>query len=269
MEVVEREHDAAGSRHPLDAVVAERRQQPDEGADRVPADRPDGVGARHAGLLREDDLLDPGNDLVDGEVGRVDLDRVLGRAHVDRVLLVAEPEVGGERVGADPRPLGGAPRGADALVRDEVDLHLCLGRDDRADVAALDHDVALAPERALPLAHHLAHVVVARDDGDELVDVRLADRGRDVAAVDEDAALLVEPDRVLGRERGQLAGEVECHAAAARQPGQRAVHRPRVEVAEAEPLGEKPCDRALAGPCGPIDGDDHQEVVALSESSRS
>ena len=219
--------------------------------------------------LREDDLLDPGDDLVDGEVGRVDLDRVLGRPHVDRVPLVAEAQVGGERVGADPRPLRRAPGGADALVRDEVDLDLSLRRDDRADVAALDHDVALRPERALALSHHLAHVVVAGDDRDELVDVRLADRGGDVAAVDEDAALLVEPDRVLGRERGELAGEVERDAAAPRQPRQRAVHRPGVEVAEAEPLGEKPCDRALAGPCGPVDGDDHQVVVALSESSRS
>ena len=55
---------------------------------------------------------------------------------------------------------------------------------------------------------------------------------------------LVEADRVLGRERGQLVGEVERDAAAPRQPGQRAVHRPRVEVAEAEPLGEyavRPC----------------------------
>ena len=77
------------------------------------------------------------------------------------------------------------------------------------------------------------------------------------------------PTGFSSRERGELAGEVERDAAAARQPRQRAVHRPGVEVAEAEPLGEKPCDRALAGPCGPVDGDDHQVVVALSESSRS
>ena len=223
----------------------------------------------HAVLLGDDDLLDPRDDLVDREVGRVDLDRVLGGPHVDGVLLVAEPQVGRERIGADPGPLRRAPGGASPLVRHEVNLYLSLRCHDRADVTPFDDDVALAPERALALSHHLAHLRVPRDDRDELVDVRLADRRRDVAAVDEDAAVLVEADRMLGRERSQLVGQVERDAAAPRQPGQRAVHRPRVEVAEAEPLGEKPCDRALAGPCGPVDGDDHQEVVALSESSRS
>ena len=105
---------------------------------------------------------------------------------------------------------------ATARVGDEIDLDLGVGRDDRADVAALDDDVALLPERALPLAHHLAHGVVARDDGDELVDVGLADRGRSRRAGDEDPAALVELDRVLGRELGELGGAVE------RQPRWRA-----------------------------------------------
>ena len=156
-----------------------------------------------------------------------------------------------------------------SLVGDEVNLYLGLRCDDGADVAALDDDVALVPERPLPLAHHLAHLRVARDDRDELVDVGLADRGGDVGAVDEDATRVVEADRVLGRELGELVGEVEREPAAPREPGERAVHRAGVEVAEAEPLGEKPCDRALAGPCGPVDGDDHQVVVARSESRRS
>ena len=63
--------------------------------------------------------------------------------------------------------------------------------------------------------------------------------------------------------------QVEREPAPAREPGERAVHRPGVEVAEAEPLGEQPRDRALAGPCGPVDCDDHQEVAPRSESRRS
>ena len=117
-----------------------------------------------------------------------------------------------------PGPLGRAAGGTDPLVGDEVHLHLRLRRDDGADVAALDDDVPLAPEGPLALTHHLPHLVVAGDDRDELVDVRLADRGGDVGAVDEDAALVVEPDRVLGRERGQLGRAIE------RDPARRASH---------------------------------------------
>ena len=63
--------------------------------------------------LSGDELLDPRDDLVDLELGRVDLDRVLGGPHVDRVLLVAQPQVGRERVGADPGPLRRAACGPD------------------------------------------------------------------------------------------------------------------------------------------------------------
>src|SRR4029453_1738938 len=47
VEVVEREHDAARLRDAFRAVVAERDEQPDQRADRVAADRPDGVDAGH------------------------------------------------------------------------------------------------------------------------------------------------------------------------------------------------------------------------------
>ena len=45
---------------------------------------------------------------------------------------------------------------------------------------------------------------MARDDRDEAVDVGLADRGGDVGVGDPDAAVLVEADRVLGRELAEL-----------------------------------------------------------------
>ena len=74
------------------------------------------------------------------------------------------------------------------------------GRDDGADVAALDHDVALGGELALALAHHLAHLGVARDDRNHPVDAHLPDRRGDVGVVDEDAAGRVEGDRVRAGE---------------------------------------------------------------------
>ena len=113
------------------------------------------------------------------------------------VGLVAQLEIGRECVRADVGPLGLAASRADRRIGDEVDLHLGLRRHDRADVAALDHDVALGAELALALPHHLAHLVVAGDDRDVLVDPHLPDRVGDVGAVDVDAPAGVEDDRVL------------------------------------------------------------------------
>ena len=268
VEVVDRQHHPAGHRDALRPVGAHRRHQPHERPDREAADRPDSVDAVHV-RRRGDEVFDQRDHLVDLELARVDLDRVLGRAHVDGVLLVAQPQVGRERVGADPRPLGRSACCPDPRVGEKVNLYLSLRCDNGADVTSLDDDVADLAKGALPLAHHLAHLVMASDHRHELVDVGLADRGGDVAPADEHPPRLVEGDRVLDRELGELVGEIEREATAAREPGERAVHRPRVEVAEAQPLGEQPCDRALTGPCGPIDGDDHEKGAPRSESRRS
>ena len=87
-----------------------------------------------------------------------------GGTHARGVALVAQAEVGRERVAADLRPLGEAALRAHRGIGDEIHLHLGVGRDDGADVASLDDDVALVTELALPLAHHLAHGRMARDD---------------------------------------------------------------------------------------------------------
>src|SRR5207302_10171973 len=63
---------------------------------------------------------------------------------------------------------------------------------------------------------------------------------------------------VRGRELAQGLGVAEREPALHREPRDRAVHRTGVEVAETEPLGEPPCDRAFACPCGAVDGDDHR-----------
>src|SRR5205807_1724791 len=80
------------------------------------------------------------------------------------------------------------------------------------------------------------------------------------------AAAFLERDRVRGRELAQRLGVPEREPALHREPRDRAVHRTGVEVAEAEPLGEPPCDRAFACPCGAVDGDDHR---LETESRRS
>ena len=114
------------ARHPLGAVV---RAAASAAGRAVPivyaADRPDGVGARScAPALRDDELLDPRDDVVDRELGRVDLIGVLGRPHRAASLSSRSAQVGGERVGADLRPLDRAAARAHAAVGDEVDLDL-------------------------------------------------------------------------------------------------------------------------------------------------
>ena len=142
--------------------------------------------------------------------------RVLRRAHARGVALVAEAEIRRERVAADLRPLGEAALRAHRRVGDEVHLHLGVGRDDRADVASLDDDVAVVAELALALAHHFAHGRMPRDDRHHPVDLRAADRRGDVGAGDEDAAVALEGDRVLAREFAEAlaVGEVEGRASA-------------------------------------------------------
>ena len=83
------------------------------------------------------------------------------------------------------------------------------------------------------------------------VDAGLADRRVTSRAVDLDAAVVVER-RPGARARARPSAS-PCRAGgrAAREPRERAVHRARVEVAEAEPLGEPPRNLLLPAPAGP------------------
>ena len=268
MQVVDRVDGAAGLRDVLDADRARPREQADRPADVDAADRPGDVGGVHCVVSARSRISASirGDDVVDLEVGRVDEHGVLGRLHPLAVELVARTEVGRERVRADVGALGLAAPRADVGIGLQVDLHLGVGRDDGADVAPLDHDVPLMAELALPLAHHLAHLVVARDDGDHAVDARLPDRRGHVGARDRHAARLVEDHRVPARELPERLRLGERQPFAHREPGEGAVHRARVEVAEAEPLREIAGDGALAGSGRSIDGDDHLRVTCSRRS---
>ena len=139
-----------------------------------------------------------------------------------------------------------------------------MWRDDGADVAALDHGVADLAECALALAHDLPHLGMPRDGRHGPVDLGLADRAVTSVVGDLDRAVRAERHRVLGRERRERAAVVERDPVAEGEPGQRAVHRPGVEVAEAEPRGKGRRDRALAGARRAVDGHDHERsCIAL------
>ena len=102
-----------------------------------------------------------------------------------------------------------------------------------------------------------AHLRVPRDDGDEPVDLRRTYRSRDVLAVHLDPPLLGERHGMRERELGERRPVVERDAVSTREPGQRAVHRTRVEVAKTEAQRERRRDGALPGPGRAVDGDDH------------
>ena len=181
-EVVVRDHEAARPRHAILAVDTQPRHE------RASAPPMTGLPIAHAASTRftrralADERFDPPDDVLHVHARRVDLLRVPGRLHPLGVLLVAHADVRGERVCADPRPVRHAASRTLVAVGDEIDLHLGLRCDDGADVAALDHDVAVAAELALPLPHHLAHGRVPRDDGNHSIDALLANRRRDVLA---------------------------------------------------------------------------------------
>src|SRR5919201_1613275 len=217
-------------------------------------------------LAFADELLDPGDDVLDVELRGVDLHRILRRHHPLGVALVAETEVGRQRVGADLRPLGEPALGPDRPVGVEVDLHVGARAHDGADVAPLDHGIAELGELPLARAHDRSHLGVPRDDRDDPIDPRLADRGGHVGLVDPHTPVLVERDRILVREEPEPLALAERDVPRRREPGQRAVHRAGVEIAVAEPLREPAGDRAFARSRRPVDGNDHRSVTESSSS---
>ena len=151
-----------------------------------------------------------------------------------RLLLQHDAGVGAELGGAAARALLG--RGG------QEHLDLGVGRDDAADVTALGDPVALPEDAPLLGDQRLAHAGVGRHARRGLGDPRLADALGDVLAVDEHA--LPELDAHAAGDRGRVGGVLGA-------VGHRAVHRPRVEVREAEPLRGGAGDPRLPAPAGP------------------
>src|SRR5262245_7584162 len=214
------------------------------------------------------ELLDEEDDAVDIELRGVDPDGVICGLHAHGIALVAQPEIGGQSVGADVGTLGQAALRPHAPVSREVDLHVRARRNDRADVAALHDCVGLGGELPLPLAHHLADLRMARHNGHRAVGARMADRRRDVLPRDPYVPRFVELHRVGGGKLAEAFAVLELDLLAQRQPGHGAVHGAGVEVAHAESLGEPPSHGALAGPGRPVDGDDHRCERESSSSKK-
>ena len=185
---------------------------------------------------------DPVDDLVEGVRRRVDLDGAVGahqrRGRAAGVDPVAAEQglLGGRDVAAT--LLGGAALGAGRRVGDQEDLDLRVGRHHRADVAALDHDAALADDRALELEQPGPHGGDGADRADRGVDLVGADRQGDVDAVDHDRrALRVGADQDLRVEhpRGHRVGVVDVDVVPQQPPGHGAEHGAGVEVAQSQP----------------------------------
>ncbi len=169
-----------------------------------------------------------------------------------RSLSSRSSQVGGERVGADVGVvrLGGSSRTRPRQLR---------GRPSRPRSGATTVPMSRPSMTTLPssASSRWRSRITSRTSGWRATTGTMrsisAWRIADVTSVPaiETAPDLVEVDRVLARELAELLAVVEVERSLEREPGQRAVHRAGVEVAEAEPLGEAPRDRALAGPAGP------------------
>ncbi len=203
---------------------------------------------------------DPADDLFQAHRRCVELDRVLGGAQgavlalgvagVAAALGVEhrfEVLAGLRRAAARPLLVGGG----------EEDLERRLGADHGADVAPLGDVVGGGDQLALALDHRLAHAGVDGDPGGGGGHLRVADRGADVAPAEQHPAA-VEVDLEPGGQFVQRRAVVEVGAGLERGQRHAAVHRPGVEVGEAELGGDRASDGGLAGPGGTVDGDDHQ-----------
>ena len=131
--VIRGDDQAVVRRHPLGSVDTERRRELDRGPDRGAPDGPHGGRCLSPPRLHE--LRDAMHDVVDGEVGRVEQNRISCRLHVRGVLAR-----GRRRSAAnDPPSLASRSRerrrARSFCIRDEKDLHLRPRCDDRPDVA--------------------------------------------------------------------------------------------------------------------------------------
>ena len=141
---------------------------------------------------------------------------------------------------ARPRGAARAPR-----VGGEEDLDLGVGRDDRADVAALGHPVAVGEERALLRDERLAHGRVGRHARGGLA----RPRGVRIALGD---VLAVEQHAVAELERATLRRSPPGRRRRAARQRDGAVHRPGVEVREAERARRRRARRVdFPAPAGP------------------
>lgn len=214
-------------------------------------------------------MVDVGDDGVDGfvegEVGGVDVDGVVGAAEgADGAGLVAHValedlaedfvEFGGDALGFE---LGDAAAGAFFGVGVEVEFEFGVGEDDGPLIAAFGDEGALGFAEVALLADELfADPGVVGGDVGDLGDGGLPDELGDVAVVEEDwgggageiEAKGEEPAALgdgVGVVEDVLFEGVECDGA---------VHGAGVEVGDGEFSGELECGGRFTGTSGAVDG---------------
>src|SRR5208282_2626121 len=149
---------------------------------------------------------------------------------------------------APPRPGIGA--------RVQVDFHLRVREDYRRHVPALDDRVGGAGYLPYDVVDDLPELGDRRQLGHEGVDLLGAQLGLGVRAVKVEPAGAIFDSRAP-RGRYDRFGVPGIDAQSQRAEGHGAIDAPRVDVGEAEALGDPPRNRALAGSGGSVDGDYH------------
>ena len=184
--------------------------------------------------------------LLEGVEGLVDLGLELLCAERLGVVLVA---------------LQHAAAGALTRVGGQEHLDLRVGEHDGADVATLGDDIAVLCGATLVDEHGGAYARVGRDLGHAGIDLRGANGGRCVRAVDGQTRVLA---GAVDKADFDLLGEgvdgrlvVQVDTAVERGEGDGAIHGTRVELVKAQLAGDLLGDGGLAGTGGAVDGDDH------------
>ena len=149
--------------------------------------------------------------------------------------------------------------GADVGIGVEKDFYLRLGKDDRADVAPFHDHAAVDAHFALPGDHPFAHRRMHREARGGVGHIALANAGRHVAAIQQNAIVHRGRNQFDARAIGQRdhrrfaiegASLLECFKA------QSAIHGAALQVDVAELACQARGDGALAGSGRAVDGDD-------------
>ncbi len=212
-------------------------------------------------------LVSPGNarphaldHLIDRELGGVELDGIVGGAQgavlPGAVATVAILERLQHRrpvlldLGRPPpRPLLGAGG--------EEDLERRVRADHGSDVPALGDVVPGRDQLPLALHHRLPHLRMDRDVGCGDGHLGRANLTPHRPAIEPHRTTL-EADVKRPGELAERLAVVHVNPLSQRRQGDAAVHRPRVEVGEAERLGDAAGHRRFAGPGGAVDCDHHR-----------
>ena len=147
-----------------------------------------------------------------------------------------------------PPRCGDAAAGALFRVGGEEDLDGGVGRDHGGDVAALRDPVAVGHDRLLLGDQRVADALVGCD-----LDAALGDLGRADRSVTSSPSMRTRSPTSMS----MLRGDLRRVAAGLRGECDGAVHRPRIEVGEAELARDCASHRGLAGSGRAVDRDDH------------